>query len=362
MRAVILQPTKKTDRSGDSRLPAGGKGGYVWPGITVKQSPGKGYGVYATRSLKVGTLIPILGKRVAIDKQGTHGWQYYGKSGGAISGNPSIHPFKHVGCFGLAVAMMLNEDTEGPLNCKFKLDHICVARPIKKGEELTVDYGNAYEPIRKIKRYTMSNNKHRFDSTPQYDQLKYPSAKVRNNNIKKWNTVITRLESATLPGRSVTGDKKIKKTGRRVTKQELRELKVLKGKKTGQRVTQKELRELKGKKTGRRVTKQELRELKLLKGKKTGRRVTKQELRELKVLKGKKTGQRVTQKELRELKGKKTGRRVTKQELRELKLLKGKKTGRRVTQKELRELKVLKGKKVSVSPKRPERDSDQALC
>ena len=36
--------------------------GFIWPGLEVKNSPGKGNGVFATKDIPAGTEIPILGE------------------------------------------------------------------------------------------------------------------------------------------------------------------------------------------------------------------------------------------------------------------------------------------------------------
>ena len=144
-----------------------------------------------TKALKVGTGITILGRAVDYRKDTTHGWQYY-KTTIAIDGNPSYEPYKGVGCHGLAMAMMINETTSKPFNCRFKMDHLVVALPIAKGEELYVDYGNAYENYRKQMGYTLDNNKHRYNDKlyTEFHNLKFPSAKIRQANIAKWNDLI----------------------------------------------------------------------------------------------------------------------------------------------------------------------------
>lgn len=176
---MILQPTKE-------------HGGYTWDGLEVKQSKekGAGDGVFATRNLKVGTMIPILGKSIDVSRihEYTHGWTYRTKK--AVDGHPSLNPYKKVGNKGLSIAMMVNESTKRKFNCKFKLDHIVVALPIKKGSELTVDYGYGYEPTREQMGYSLDGNKYRDAEYPALLKVKFPSANVRNDNINHWNDVI----------------------------------------------------------------------------------------------------------------------------------------------------------------------------
>jgi hypothetical protein len=182
---MILQPKEKGDR------------GYTWPALAVRQSQqnvGGGLGVFATRKLKPGIMIPILGHRVAQADGLTHGWVYYGSIKGAVDGHPSINPYKGVGSFGLSIAMMVNEPTRAKPNCIFKMDHIVIAEPIRKGEELTVYYGKNYELIRRIKGYTLRNNTYLDEPHPKLYDMRYPRSKKRNNNIQQWLDVITERE------------------------------------------------------------------------------------------------------------------------------------------------------------------------
>ena len=221
--------------------------GYVWTGLVLKQSKQNeaGKGVFATRALRVGTMIPMLGKAVPEADGLTHGWEYYG-SKGAIDGHPRYLPYKGVGSHGLSLSMMLNEPVTDKPNCKFKLDHVVVALPIKKGEELTIDYGNAYETIRKKAGYTMKNNKHRHAKYPEYDSLKYPTAKVRNGNIQEWNA---KIGKPVVKSKKNKKTNKIKKTGMRATRKELEEL-GLKPKELGPTLTPTEFYALLKKKYG----------------------------------------------------------------------------------------------------------------
>jgi hypothetical protein len=171
---------------------------YAWDGLEVKPSKekGAGMGVFATKVLPVGTMIPIVGQHHpgATPSALTHSWEYYGKARGYVDGNPSIKPFKKVGSYGLAIAMMLNESTTKILTCKFHLDHVVVATRLKAGDELTVYYGNAYDRHRKQQGYTMIKNKHLERGYDAYDNLSFPPATVRYENINKWNTVIKQCQ------------------------------------------------------------------------------------------------------------------------------------------------------------------------
>ena len=104
--------------------------------------------------------------------------------------------------------MMVNESTKRKFNCKFKLDHIAVALPIKKGSELTVDYGHGYEPTREQMGYSLDGNKYRDAEYPAFNflKVKFPSANVRNDNINHWNDVINHNERSSV--RPKFGDSK----------------------------------------------------------------------------------------------------------------------------------------------------------
>ena len=196
---VVIQPTKEDT-------------GYVWEDLELKQSQekGAGCGVFATRKLKVGEMIPIVGAKVDANHNGTHDWTYYGRAlKGTVTGDPSINPYKGIGNYGLSIAMMLNETTTKKPNCKFTLNHVVVALPVKKGQELFVHYGDTYEPTRILMGYSDAMKKNKYLGEEQeytlFDALKYPPPKERNGNIEKWNGVIAKgipqYKNRVLPGR-----------------------------------------------------------------------------------------------------------------------------------------------------------------
>ena len=170
--------------------------GFSWSGLEIRQSRerGTGLGVFATRDLRVGLMIPIVGKMVNVDATGSHQWNYYRRKGiiKAIDGHPSHAPYLKVGSRGLSIAVMVNETTSKRFKTRFKLNHLVVALPIKKGQELYVDYGNKYNSYRKTYGYTLKDNQYRYMEYPTYDKLTYPSAKVRNANIDRLNRFINK--------------------------------------------------------------------------------------------------------------------------------------------------------------------------
>ena len=46
--------------------------------------------------------------------------------------------------------MKINESLKKKHNCIFKMKMVCVAMPIKAGDELTIYYGNKYEGGREV--------------------------------------------------------------------------------------------------------------------------------------------------------------------------------------------------------------------
>lgn len=187
-KATILQPNTIINLFDDDRE----EHGFFWDELYIQPSTekGAGFGVFAKKKLPIGTMIPILGKRVESVEGLTHGWEYY-RSTEFVDGNPSLNPFDGIGNYGLSIAMMVNETTSKKFNCHFKLDHVVAVRDINKDEELFVDYGTLYEVIRKQKGYTLDRNPFRFlDNSKKYHELKYPTQTERKMNIKHWNDII----------------------------------------------------------------------------------------------------------------------------------------------------------------------------
>jgi hypothetical protein len=138
--------------------------GYIWPKLEVRASQIAGNGVFAKEPLQFGTVIPIVGRQYdgTSSTPFSHGWVYDSSrfpdsepDMPAHNGHPSLDTHKGVGSFGLAIAMMLNEDAHGVHNCVFMHNCVVVSRCVGAGEELTVYYGDAYEPIRQAEQYAM---------------------------------------------------------------------------------------------------------------------------------------------------------------------------------------------------------------
>ena len=103
-------------------------------------------------------MIPIAGRRAdPKSSQMFHVYEIKTSSGKVlIDGDPSLHPYRSIGSFGLAVAMMANEAASPVVspNCYFDGGYLCVCRRITKNEELLTYYGPQYEGKRKQAGYT----------------------------------------------------------------------------------------------------------------------------------------------------------------------------------------------------------------
>lgn len=139
--------------------------GFVWNELELKKTGKKGMGVFAKRDLPKGTEFPILGDTGG-DCSRTHSWEHYDRSRPedhkpmCIDGHPGNDPHKGVANYGLSIAMMLNE-ANNP-NCIFRQsNYIQLVRDVKKGQELTVFYGDGREmkKIRKEQGYAISYTK-----------------------------------------------------------------------------------------------------------------------------------------------------------------------------------------------------------
>jgi hypothetical protein len=140
--------------------------GFYWSDLELKDAGVKGMGVFAARDIPKGTEIPILG--LPLEETyctSLHNIAYFDRSRpgtgyrGCIDGDPAIDPHKGVGYFGLATVMMFNES--GRPNCVFReSNYVQLVRDVKKGQELTVYYGNSRDmvKIRKQQGYTISHD------------------------------------------------------------------------------------------------------------------------------------------------------------------------------------------------------------
>lgn len=190
--ATIMQPIKHN------------KCDYIWNYLFLLPMQHGGHGVHAAMDIPIATMIPIVGDPVSRRKADlmisrnrfTHGWVYSSPMGStvAVNGNPYINTRRNIGSYGLAIAMMLNEPLTKKPNCIFKLDHIVTSRRIKMGEELTVHYGNAYEPIRVLKGYSLAKNRYLKSAYKELDVYRYPPVQKRKENIKYLHGLIRKCK------------------------------------------------------------------------------------------------------------------------------------------------------------------------
>lgn len=143
-------------------------GRYVWTEVYVGPSTvaekrtsereRRHHGLFAKCDLEPGLMFPIAGRRAdPKSSQMFHVYEIKTSSGKVlIDGDPSLHPYRSIGSFGLAVAMMANEaaSPEVSPNCYFDGGYLCVCRRITKNEELLTYYGPQYEGKRKQAGYT----------------------------------------------------------------------------------------------------------------------------------------------------------------------------------------------------------------
>ena len=169
---------------------------YVWEGIEVKKSIGKGLGVFATASLKRGfsflyggVVIPKK-ERVKREKMGNKNeYVVTVESGDALDGNPDLYD-KNLPKFGWIGALMNEPSGKEHVNCIFLEYHrdlsgildsaidglptylktavivlvVCI-KSIGVGEELLVDYGISEITRHRVYGYSHSRKRLRSDET-----------------------------------------------------------------------------------------------------------------------------------------------------------------------------------------------------
>jgi hypothetical protein len=141
--------------------------GFIWSGLQVKNSPGKGNGVFATEDIPAGTEIPILGEPywdAPSAEQESHSWVVYPRSmiklaeykDASLDARPDNDPYRKTPNFGLSIAMVVNEASWPQFNSAFReSNYLQIIRDVKKGDEITCDYGRKYERVRRSKGYTI---------------------------------------------------------------------------------------------------------------------------------------------------------------------------------------------------------------
>ena len=174
---------------------------YEWDDVEVRDSVlFSGKGVFAKKKIKMGTMFPILGKVVdnfenenSLHKS-SHGWIYTDNEIAIkVDGHPSIRPFQGVGCFGMAIAMMANEETrERPPTCQFINNCLVATGDIEAGEELTTFYGDAKqgeEPYPRI-GYTNNNPYRDADLDDEFGEKVYRTLPDASDVISDWLLII----------------------------------------------------------------------------------------------------------------------------------------------------------------------------
>ncbi len=164
-----------------------------WPGLEVRPSSiGNGLGVFATKDLAIGLVVPILGVPVNEHEYDemllglrsmSHFWKATRADFIGFDGNPDLNTS------GLNIAMMVNEDCHRKPNCIFSCDHLVTMLKIKQGDELSVYYGSDY--VRN--GYKLNGN---INKCLNYSsKLKLPSAKIRRENARYWIQTLWQFET-----------------------------------------------------------------------------------------------------------------------------------------------------------------------
>jgi hypothetical protein len=184
-----------------------GEYAFVWDELHLGPSrqSGAGLGVFASSNLTPGTMVPILGMPLtesdihALQRQSklTHAWTATNLA--CIDGHPKHYPHGNVGCFGLAIVMMICEPNKKAPNCIFKKDYLVISSRIKAKQELLVFYGARYESIRIERGYSLHENSH-FNSMvectyPGLEKAICPSVGKRRRVFFKWMQIISNLIS-----------------------------------------------------------------------------------------------------------------------------------------------------------------------
>jgi hypothetical protein len=154
-----------------------------------------GMGVFAKRRLSKGWAFIVMGYPTDTPF-GTHKYPYGRQTGGRsfakhtplyVDGDPTIKPHNNVGCYGLAIAMRVNEQSKPqPHNCVFKRNLLIVGRTIRQDEELFVYYGEGSDYVRT--GYTMNGNPHKADDPDGcFHHIRMPTSK---HLVEKWAAVI----------------------------------------------------------------------------------------------------------------------------------------------------------------------------
>ena len=122
---------------------------FTWPKFDVRPSNKEGYGLFAREPLRRNDLIPILGRRIEPEAYSRRPFSAYKIQIGhstLLQLNPDGAVTAMGAYGGRAITAMINEPIEGErVNTRIKGGYYMVIRDIEPGEEVLVDYGDAYE-------------------------------------------------------------------------------------------------------------------------------------------------------------------------------------------------------------------------
>ena len=94
--------------------------------------------------------------------------------------------------FGLSIAMVVNEAPWSHFNGVFReINYLQIIKDVKRGEEITCDYGRTYERVRRRKGYTIRQMTQ--DELEELDLMQPPEAGTsafRVGNWLDWMTIL----------------------------------------------------------------------------------------------------------------------------------------------------------------------------
>ena len=197
--------------------------GFIWPGLEVKSAPGKGNVVFATEDIPAGTEIPILGEPYWDEpsaEQESHSWVVYPRSmkklaeykDASLDARPTNDPYRKTPNFGLSIAMVVNEAPWPHFNSAFReSNYLQIIRDVKKGEEITCDYGHKYEGVRRSKGYTIRQMTQA--ELKELDAIQPPEAGTsafRVGNWLNWMTILKITKAENTPKSKSNSNKRKK--------------------------------------------------------------------------------------------------------------------------------------------------------
>jgi hypothetical protein len=197
--AYIVEPTQAMNSKGYTV--------FEWPMVELRQMSYGGMGVFATKPIFAGATFPHIGTTLrepdGIHPSDSHAWTYEKvhlpeMAGWRVDGRPtSMFPHKGIGTFGLAMTMLVNEETDEKHTCVFSANSLMVAVDLEAGDQLTAYYGKDYENIRQKQKYSVSNNKnlqHHYELIDAKEQFQGFQPDYVQRAIMKWHFYIKNLE------------------------------------------------------------------------------------------------------------------------------------------------------------------------